>query len=351
MRGITSTVVTLFLVAGLIVSCGPSTKKADGLLESGDKEGAALLYRAAWEKKKDDKVALIKLARVLFDIHTESEKASGAQWQEVHELFVKATEGEAPPADVDPVKEWEVADSAWEAGKAYAQEGKDAEAVKMLQTARDKGKSGAKLSEQLSVCLEKIGDKQGAVDAALVAIEENTRDGKLLRANALTALELGRKADCHELMLIAEALEPAGFKFFTHKDIHQLVSRSYYYLTTGLLETVFTTRRLDNARVKDWKADEELMTKNWEKYQKRPPEEVKKEERSQFLRVLFHLYVAHGMAHVYLCEMDEARTWWQNADLIDKTRYNGPEGLSQTILDDELTWPSKNTALLDELTK
>lgn len=354
MRGFTSAVLTFVLVVGTSAGCGPSVGKGDSLLESGDRKGAAEMYRGAWEKKKDDKVALIKLARTLFEIHGGGDEGkptgTGAEWQEVHELMVKATEGEAPPAEVDPIKEWELADSAWEAGRAYASEGKHGEAVKMLQAAKDSGKTGAKVNEQLTRSLLESGDKQGAVDAALAAIAENTRDGKLMRQSAFNALELGRKADCHELMLVGEALEPAGFKFKNHKEIHQLVSRSYYYLTTGLLETVFTVRRLDNARVKDWLADEELMTKNWEKYQRRPPEEVKKEEKADFLRVLYHLYVAHGMAHYYLCDFESARTWWENAEAIDKTRYKG-EGVAQKVIDDELTWPKSNIDLMEKLTK
>lgn len=336
----------------LLVACGPSTGKGDKLLEMGNLEGAVAEYRKVHEKKKgDDKVALVKLARALMKLNGEEGKGSAASWQETYQLLEKAREAEPLPPEVDPIKDWELGDSAWEAGKALLDDGKSQEAVKMLEAAVEHGRDGGNVYEALSRARLDSGDEQGAVDAALSAIKQNTDDGKLLKQAALLSHRLGRKADCHELMLVSEALEPAGFKFLNHKKIHALVSRSYYYLTTGMLETVFTTARLEPSRVKEWRADESLMTKNWEKYQRRPPEEVKKEEKPYFLRVLYHLYVAHGMAHLYLCEFDEARTWWDQAEAIDKAKYRAPDGIAQKVVDDELTWPAHNKKLLDELTR
>ncbi len=352
----TMTRAAVLAAAGLALAfsagCGSGTGKGDDLHAKGDFAGAAAEYRKAYEKSKEkDKVALVKLARALLEQHTESKEGTAAEWSETYQLLDRARQAEPLPAEVDPVKDWELANASWEAGDALAKEGKHADAVKMLKASLGHGRTGASVHETMARSLIATGDEQGAVDSLLVALEQNTDDGQLLREGAFLADGIGRKSDCHELMLVAEALKPAGFKFFTHKDIHNLVSRSYFYLTTGLLETVFTTRRLEAQRVKDWLKDEELMTKNWATYQKRPPEEVKKEEKVYFLRVLYHLYVAHGMAHVYLCDFDAARTWWENAKAIDKAKYRAPEDVAQAVLDDELGWPDHDMALLEELRK
>jgi tetratricopeptide (TPR) repeat protein len=338
-------------LAAVLAACGPSTAKGDKLYEKGDLEGAAAEYREVLEKK-DDIVAVVKLGRTQLEMFSGGEdgEVTAEQWKKTYDLLARAREAEPLPPEVDPIKDWELGDAALQTGLALAEDGRHADAVKMLEAAVEHGRDGASVYEALAGSRLESGDEQGAVDAALQAIAKNTRNAGLLREIALLASDLGRGSDCHELMLVAEALEPAGFHYLTHKEIHQLVSRSYYYLTTGLLETVFTTRRMDPSRVEEWKADEALMTKNWEKYQKRPPEEVKKEERPYFLRVLYHLYVAHGMAHLLLCEFDEARTWWQEADAIDESRYEAPDNVDQETVVDELAWPSRNIELLDELT-
>lgn len=347
--------VAIALFLACTVACGSGTGKGDKLLESGDLEGAASAYRKAYEKKTTNKVALIKFGRTLFELNNkkkdEDQKVSADEWQEAFELLERGRTVEPVPPEVDPIKDYELQDSAFEAGRAFAEAGKHKEAVKLLVKAKSHGKSGAKLHEYLARSMQATGDRSGAVDAALEAINSNTMDGKLLREGALLAMKTGRLGDCHELMLVSEALEPAGFKYWAWKDIQLMCSRSYFFLTTGLLETIFTTRRLSAERVKQWKADEALMTKNWEHYQKRRPEEIMKEDKAYFMRILYHLYITHGMGHVLLCEFDIAKQWWENADLIDKERIEAPKNVSEEALQAELTWPQHNIQLLEKLSK
>ncbi|MBW2263346.1 MAG: hypothetical protein JRG91_15380, partial [Deltaproteobacteria bacterium] len=281
----------------------------------------------------------------------EGEKVSGKEWSETFTLLERGRTVEPVPPEVDPIKDFELSDSAFEAGKALASEGSHRDAVKLFLKAKDSGKSGAKLHEQMARSQIETKDITGAVDSILAAIKSNTMNGKLTRDGAFMALDKGRLGDCHELMLVSEALEPAGFKYFGYKDIQLMCSRSYFFLTTGLLETVFTTLRMDSKRVKDWKANETLMTKNWDKYQKRRPEEVMKEDKAFFLRILYHLYITHGMAHVMLCEFDEATMWWENADLVNKEKIVAPSNVDEETLAGELTWPQHNLKLLGEISK
>jgi tetratricopeptide (TPR) repeat protein len=343
----------LALLVTAIASCGPSTKKGDALYEKGDLEGAAAMYRAAYDRRTTDKVALIKLGRTLYELNTrkmdEKLGVTGAEWKETYELLARGREVEPVPPEVDPIKDFELSNSAYEAGRALAGEGDHREAVKLLAKAKEHGRSGAKVNEYLARSRVEAGDMEGAVDAILEAVEGSTMDNKLVLEGALIAHEKGRLADCHELMLVSEGLEPTGFKYYSFKDIKQMCSRSYFFLTTGLLETIFTTRRLSNERVKEWKDDELLMTKNWVKYQKRRPEEVMKEDKAYFLRILYHLYITHGMAHMLLCDFDRARTWWEDADLFDKDRLEVPSNVKPEVLEDEKTWPKKNIAMLEKL--
>lgn len=348
-------VALLILLAGLATTCGPGTSKGDKLAEAGDLEGAVEVYRAVYDKKPQNKVALIKLGRTLFQLNSSKKdggkKVSGEEWSETYTLLERGRTVEPVPPEVDPIKDFELSDSAFEAGKALAAEGKHRNAVKLFMKAQEAGKSGAKLFEEMARSQIEAKDTVGAVDSILEAIKNNTMDGKLSREGALLALDKGRLADCHEMMLVGEALAPAGFKYFGFKDIQLMCSRSYFFLTTGLLETVFTTPRMDSARVKTWKADEELMTKNWDKFQKRRPEEILKEDKDYFLRILFHLYITHGMAHMLLCEFDQAKQWWENADLIDKAKIKAPSNVDEETLADELTWPQNNIKMLDGIAK
>ena len=348
-------VALLILVGGLVTGCGPGTGKGDKLAESGDLEGAVEVYRAVYDKKPQNKVALIKLGRTLFQLNNsmkdEGKKVSGEEWSETYTLLERGRTVEPVPPEVDPIKDFELSDSAFEAGKALASEGKHRDAVKLFLKAKDAGRSGAKLYEHMARSQIEVKDHAGAVDSILAAIENNTMDGELSREGALLAMDKGRLGDCHEMMLVGEALAPAGFKYFGFKDIQLMCSRSYFFLTTGLLETVFTTPRMDSQRVKDWKANETLMTKNWEKYQKRRPEEVMTEDKEYFLRILYHLYITHGVAHVLLCEFEEAKMWWENADLIDKERIKAPKNVDEETLAAEMTWPQHNLKVLGEISK
>ncbi|MBW2264442.1 MAG: hypothetical protein JRG91_20955, partial [Deltaproteobacteria bacterium] len=62
-------VALFFLLAGLAQACGPGTAKGDKLAEAGDLEGAVEVYRAVYDKKPQDKVALIKFGRTLYQLN------------------------------------------------------------------------------------------------------------------------------------------------------------------------------------------------------------------------------------------------------------------------------------------
>ncbi len=345
----------LFVLASGSPGCGPGLGKGDGLAASGDLQGAAEVYRKVYDRKPTDKVALIKLGRTLYLLNMkrkdDGEKVSGADWKETYDLLDRGKKVEPVPPEVDPIRDFELSDSAFEAGKALAAEGKNSDACKLLDAAKANGKTGAKLEEALYRARVEAGDKDGAVDAALEAVSENSDDGALLRESALIALDRGRTPDCHELILAAENRTPSGFKFKTHKQIKALVSRSYFFLTTGMLETVLTTPVMDAQRIKDWKADEQTMTKPWGTYQKRPPDEVMKEDKPYFQYVLFHLHVTHGLAAFLLCDFEAARKCWSAASALDPTRIKAPSDVPAATLADELGWPARNLETLDKLSK
>ena len=99
---------TKILPVALVIflgACGPGLGKGDQLAEEGDLEGAVKIYKAVYEKKETNKVALVKLGRTMLQLNEkkkdEDKPVSAAEWQETYTYLDRAKQVEPIPPEVD----------------------------------------------------------------------------------------------------------------------------------------------------------------------------------------------------------------------------------------------------------